>query len=156
MKTIKLTNGLITKVDNTIYDLVKNFRWYAIQNGAKSTSYPAICIKLFNGKWRNLRLHHVIMGQPLNRKLQIDHIDNNGLNNQRKNLRIVTPRENSSNSRKRRLGKTSSKYVGVHLFHGKYWSAKIDRKHLGYFKTEQEASKVYQQALRRIICQGGI
>lgn len=83
------------------------------------------------------------------RKYQIDHIDGNGLNNTRDNLRIVSCRQNNQN---RHISK-SSKYPGVSFnkFRGK-WHAYIrvgkKRKHLGYFNTEEEAFNVYKHAVK--------
>ena len=151
MKKIKLTNGLYSMVDNDIYYLIKKFKWFGVMNGGRTTYYPAICIKFLDGNWRLLRLHHLVVGQPLNRKLQIDHIDTNGLNNQRSNLRIVTHRENVSNTKNRQMGKTASACIGVSLSHsGKRWVAKINNRYLGTFDTEQEASTTYKLAVRRL------
>jgi hypothetical protein len=102
MKKIILTNGMTSFVDNDIYEIVKQYNWFAVSNGGKTTSYPAICKKNPAGKWRLIRLHHIVIGQPINRKLEIDHIDTNGLNNQRSNLRIVTHVENQLNNWRRR------------------------------------------------------
>src|SRR5260370_39084577 len=57
-------------------------------------------------------LHHYVCGYPL-KGYEVDHIDGNGLNNQRSNLRIVTRRQNMQNQHG--VSKTS-KYPGV------YWN----------------------------------
>lgn len=77
----------------------------------------------------------------------IDHIDGNGLNNCRANLRPANHSLNAMNTKKR-LG-TTSKYKGVSkLSHGK-WKAQIylNQKafYLGCFNTEEEAALAYNQ-----------
>jgi hypothetical protein len=84
--------------------------------------------------------------------LQIDHIDGNGLNNQKSNLRVVTHRENHQN----RQHKKSSKFPGVSWNKKiKKWNAKIrignKSLHLGYFYDEEEASKAYSLALKQFV-----
>jgi hypothetical protein len=77
--------------------------------------------------------------------LQVDHIDHNGLNNQKSNLRICTLAENRRNRRAR--GK--SKYLGVYYDNG-YIRAVISvngiQKRLGYFKIEETAAMAYDKA----------
>jgi len=78
----------------------------------------------------------------------VDHIDHNGLNNQKSNLRICTHQENLLNAQKMkgRLGKpTTSKYKGVYWDkdHRK-WRARISTKerkiHVGLFHSEEDAN----------------
>ncbi len=57
------------------------------------------------------KMHRLIMNVS-DPKIQIDHIDGNGLNNQKFNLRQCSSSQNSMNRRK--LINTSSKYKGVH------------------------------------------
>jgi len=85
------------------------------------------------------------------RILQVDHIDNNKLNNCIDNLQLLTNRENCSKGIIAR-GNTTSKYLGVGWNKNtKKWRAKIlingKQKHLGLFNSEQEASKSYQDEL---------
>lgn len=74
------------------------------------------------------RLHRVIMermiGRPLARWEHTDHINGNGLDNRRENLRLATPGQNSSNTRKPKAREGStygklSKYKGVSRYKDK-------------------------------------
>ena len=83
----------------------------------------------------------------------VDHIDHNGLNNQKKNLRLATFTQNCQNQR--RCSHGTSKYKGVHWHKScKKWAAAIrcDNKtyHLGYFKDEIAAALAYDSAARRL------
>ena len=81
----------------------------------------------------------------------IKHKDNNIKNCRLNNLEMITCREHSTRTGITR-GKTS-KYTGVSLTKGR-WRAQINIngkvKHLGYRDTEEEAAKLYQQALTKI------
>ncbi len=70
------------------------------------------------------------------------------------NLQIITQRENCS--KKFDKSKTTSRYTGVYWRKDiKKWKSQIQingkRKHLGYFNTQEEASKAYQQKLKELI-----
>lgn len=97
-------------------------------------------------------MHHEVFGV----KIQLDHIDGNGCNNQLENLREAVQLENNRNMRKQEG--CSSKYKGVswHKREGK-WCARIaagellpngyhKRIWLGYFEDEIEAAKAYDRA----------
>ena len=80
----------------------------------------------------------------------VDHIDNDPLNNNLKNLQIISSRVNSSKDRN-----GTSKYVGVSYdFNRRKWSARL--KHngkylfLGRFNDEYEAHLAYQNKLKQI------
>lgn len=86
-----------------------------------------------------------------NRKIVVDHINNNPLDNRLENLQIITTRENNSKDRK-----GSSKYTGVCWSkNDKKWKSGIvingKNIHLGYFKCEEEASNAYQNKLKEVI-----
>jgi hypothetical protein len=100
-------------------------------------------------------LHHAVIGYPLN-GLQVDHIDGNGLNNRRENLRIVTHRQNHQNKKCHRAGgKKSSRFLGVRLHKASgLWQTRIwingKELSLGYFHDEQKAGDAYQKALLKL------
>lgn len=95
-------------------------------------------------------MHHCILGKPVNRKLVIDHVNRNGLDNRRENLRIVSNRINLLN---REFPNKKSKYIGVSFDEKRKnkWRAAIFRdgknKTLGRFATEEEAARAYILAI---------
>jgi hypothetical protein len=108
------------------------------------------------GKEKTLKVHKLIAMTFLNHvpdgthNIEVDHIDDNKLNNYSSNLRLVKPRVNSSKSKK-----GTSKYTGVtwHKKIGKWMSSiRIDgkKKFLGYFDNEEEAGKSYDYILKTL------
>ena len=95
-------------------------------------------------------MHREIMNAP--EGLVVDHINRNGLDNRKVNLRLATAMQNVWNS-KRNVNTDSSKYKGVSWDKNKHkWRASIgiDRKtkHLGYFEDEKMAAKAYDKAAK--------
>jgi hypothetical protein len=139
--------GYITLVDPDIAEDLGRFSWSARKNKRASTPYVIRCVCLF-GKVHQFQLHRVIMDALPNQ--MVDHINGNGLDNRRCNLRLATVLQNNVN-RRSRPGSTS-KYVGVHWCsdRGK-WMAAIGsdngrKKNLGRYLDEVEAAKAYDKA----------
>lgn len=98
MKEIKLTRGKVALVDDEDFDFLNQFNWFARKSG--NTYYA--CRGIWNGEnMTPIRMHRVIMKNAPENML-IDHIDGNGLNNQKENLRIATVSQNAQNSRVRK------------------------------------------------------
>jgi len=89
MKEIILTQGKVALVDDDDYEYLNQWKWCA--NKARNTYYAFRSMKI-NGKWAVGTMHQFMMNQP--KGMQVDHKDDNGLNNQRGNLRICTNQEN--------------------------------------------------------------
>jgi len=138
MKEIELTKGFVTQVDNNDYNWLIQSKWFVMKGW--NTWYAATQIKLKNGKYKILFMHRVILDTP--KALQGEHIDRNGLNNQRSNLRNATRAQNRANT----LPGNNKKYKGT-LKHGKQFISQIringTTRNLGSFKTEEEAAKKY-------------
>lgn len=143
MKQIKLSRGLVALVDDKDYDRLSEYSWNATvcSNGAV---YAARTVRL-GAKKKNIRMHRVILG-IVSPKVEVDHKDGNTLNNQRRNLRLCSHKQNMANMKKRRT-RSTSQFKGVSLHkHSGLWRATIRFTHLGYFKTEKEAAQAYNSA----------
>jgi hypothetical protein len=144
-RKIPLPHGQFAIVDAEDYETLAGYKWYAIRS--KRTFYAERCRKAKKRvrKQRCIRMHREILDVP--EGLCIDHINHNGLDNRRANLRIVTQEQNNWNNRKRR-GNCSSQYKGVSWpnRNGK-WLAKIIYRgksiYIGYFDDEVSAAKAY-------------
>ena len=138
MKVIPLTQGLFAKVDDIDYERVINQSgWMAVFVGNRYYARSNNQLGLY--------LHNFIMGSK-----GIDHINLDGLDNQRSNLRPATKSQNAMNQGKRNTP-TSSRFKGVYYNKGKNkWAAEIKKdgvkRFLGYFDFEEDAALAYDQA----------
>ena len=140
----------MTRVDDGDYELVSQYRWRVHdpepKPGQQRKGPYVVTYAVINGKRNSsLRMHVLIMGVK-----GVDHIDHDGLNNQRSNLRIATAGENARNVRPRAEGTTSSKYKGVCYVGRGLWRAYIttdgQRTYLGDYTSELEAAYAYDAA----------
>jgi len=150
MKKIPLTQGKIALVDDEDFDWLNKFKWHVTKG--KGTFYAQTTLTKDFGsykKGKNLKMHRAIMNLNFGDKVQVDHIDHNGWNNQKENLRVVTNRQNSQN----RKGNFASKYPGVTFESGK-WNARIRinniKTYLGRFNKEEDAAQAYQDKLEEV------
>ena len=141
-KRIPLTQGKFAIVDEIDFASLSKHKWYYHKG------YAVRKIKQ-DGKQRTIYMHRVILKPPVG--LESDHLNGNGCDNRRCNLRSCTHSQNLRNSRKpahRRGNTCSSKYKGVtwHKQAGK-WQAQIggssDKPYLGMFDHEKEAAVEY-------------
>lgn len=153
MKEIQLTKGYVTFVDDSDFANVSENRWYAETNKRADGSlrvYAARRVRI-GDKIKVVSMHQTILS-PGPGKL-IDHIDGNGLNNMRINLRVATSQENTRNMRPN--NNRSSQFKGVFWCkpRGK-WQAQIcvNRQNifLGRFENEVEAASSYNAAATQI------
>lgn len=149
MKTISITKGKTVFVDDEDYEELIKRRWFA-NKGKNGNFYAARRMSIGKSKSKIVLMHRVILGVTDN-NIKIDHIDHNGLNNQKSNLRICTNAENSKNKTSK-IG-SSSKYLGVSYDKEKQkWFACIQlngkTKYLGRFNEEEMAAKAYDEAAK--------
>jgi hypothetical protein len=148
-RKIALTRGKYAIVDQEDYERFSQYKWF-VRKG-KRTFYAARAVKKAEGRGaRTVLMHKEIL--KVGEGLCVDHINHNGLDNRRANLRPATNAENVRNSRKRR--NTKNKYKGSSWNKNKKkWQAKItvnkEQKGLGYFESEIEAAKAYDAAARK-------
>lgn len=146
MKIIKLTKGLEAIIDDDDFDVISKLKWRT-KKGWGETHYAYAHGPRNNGKRKEFNMHRMILGAVKGQ--YVDHINGNGLDNRKENLRFCSNRENSFNSKHRVNAK--SKYKGVSwCSRTKRWQTalRIAKKSiwLGRFKIQQEAAKAYNEA----------
>jgi len=142
-KVIPLTRGKYALVDEEDYERVNKYNWCASKESNSWYAYTTI-----NNKHRSL--HKFLLKSN---KGRIDHINHDGLDNRKINLRDCTPSENAQNGRSHR--DSVSKYKGVSWFkRDNKWKAQISingkNKHLGYFLSEEEAARAYDAKAKEL------
>lgn len=145
MKEINLTKGYVAKVDDEDYDYLMQWKWFPkITKRGKRTYAYAVCNFNDNGKWRAITMHRVIL-KPKDYEF-IDHIDHDGFNNQKHNIRICTRGQNQMN----RFACSASGYVGVYKKRNGRYEATISYNQkkltLGHYLTAEEAAHVRDSA----------
>ena len=141
-KQIKLTQGKFAIVDNEDFEFLNKWKWYAQQGG--NTFYAARKSKSINGKQKVIRMHRAIIKPNIG--LEVDHVNRNGLDNRKINIRECTRSQNSLNARIRTDNTSGCKGVCFDKRSGKYAAQiKINgkRKHVGLFSTVEEAAKAF-------------
>lgn len=95
---IQLTKGKKAVIDDGDLKIVKKYKWRAFKTRTKyKEHYYAITdVKQPNGKNTTLYMHRLIMGAG--KGFVVDHINRNGLDNRRNNLKIITQKENTLTS----------------------------------------------------------
>jgi len=134
--------------DDEDYHLISNYKWNI--NFVRGKFY-VISSKRKKGIVNQYKIHRVILGIT-DSNVKIDHINNNGLDNRKSNLRIATIAENSRNVGLTKRNTTG--YKGVYLYKennknkGKYTATlKHDGKNIfgGYFPTAELAALKYNE-----------
>lgn len=132
-------------IDAKDYEIVSSYRWY-LRRG-RNTFYGQANVRRADGTRIPLKLHRLLLPDaPV-----VDHIDRDGLNNTRENLRAVTMTENNRNSRMRVTN--TSGYRGVFADQNQ-WQAQIQvngkRRHLGRFSTAEDAARAFDLVAREV------
>lgn len=144
---INLGNGHKAIVDLEDLPKLSLFRWFAEKRG---NVYYAGTSKTKKTLGKKLCMHHEVLGKSPP-GMEIDHINGNGLDNRKENLRFCSHRQNLQAARKRKAN-ASSKYKGVSWDNRrKRWQARIQgldgtRHWLGRYVSELDAAKAYDKA----------
>lgn len=144
---INLGNGHKAIVDLEDLPKVSQTRWFALKH---HNTYYAIANITKGNSNTNSFMHREVMGKPP-AGMEIDHINGDGLDNRKENLRFCSHRQNLQASRKKRTN-ASSQYKGVSwVANANKWRARIRRlsggdKNLGLFTSELDAANAYDKA----------
>lgn len=147
---IELTQGKVAIIDDEDYEIVSKHNWRAYKD---KNTYYAITRYEHTPPYSQISLHRFIMNDP--EGMVVDHIDGNGLNNKKENLRIVTRQQNNSH-RLNMMSNNTSGYRGVYWKkhpHNRWLSCiRFNSKliHLGYFDTKEEAARAFNEKAREL------
>jgi hypothetical protein len=148
MKKIPLTQGKFALVDDEDYERLSQYKWYASKGW--NTFYANRDI-WNSGDKISIPMHREILNLQYHDKKFVDHINQDGLDNRKKNLRIATKATNAHNSKLQR--NNTSGYRGV-VWHKQInrWMARIVingiTKNCGCYKTKEEAAVAFDNAVR--------
>ena len=147
-RRIPLTQGKYALVDQDDFERLNKHKWYAVKS---ANTFYARRTKRAGKKYIAMRMHREVINPPDN--LFVDHINHNGLDNRKANLRPATCAQNSYNRiRFRKI--QSSKYTGISWTkQNKKWMVQIRYKgrriFLGLFEDEIQAAKEYDKAAKK-------
>lgn len=145
-----LTRGKLSLIDADVADDAEIYNWLASYSTSGDRFYALRKqLKISGNFQKEMHLHRQIMDAPDD--MEVDHINGNGLDNRRANLRIATRAQNSWNTGV--WSTNTSGYKGVHR-RDNSWIATImvhGRKYaLGSFKEIAEAHQAYKDAEKRL------
>lgn len=140
MKTINLSKNKQAIVDEEDYPLLNKYKWcvsfygYAVRREGKNI----------------IRMHRDIL--KANASKEVDHINQNKLDNRKSNLRLCNRHENLLNRSVRKDSKTGVKGVRMHIKKraGIRYEARINGSNIGTFNTLVEAAIAYNKSASKI------
>lgn len=148
MKKLPLSQGKFALVDDQDYRNLSKWKW---------TFQPPCYAKrvVFFGRnqkpqSKSILLHRVIMNPQ--KGTVVDHIDGNGLNNQRSNLRIATHAQNHQNTGIMSTNTSGYKNISWSKQHNKWrvrFMANKKEIHIGRFDRIGDAVKAYNKAVSK-------
>ena len=139
-------------VDAEDYPFLSRFTWHIKKDKNTFYAYTTVYFKYQT----RISMHRLITRL---RNVQVDHINRNGLDNRKENLRYCTNAENSRN----RVRKNKYGYRGVYKPNGKNKKAfayqiRVDGKWYGEygFQTAEEAARAYDKKSKELHGEFGI
>jgi HNH endonuclease len=141
-KEIPLTQGKVAIVDAEDYQLLMRWKWQAQKSSNGKTYYATNGVSAAKYGKASFHMHRIIMNSPGG--LMVDHIDGDGLNNRKSNLRLATRQQNGCNRRGLPSNNTSG-YIGVTHARNTKWgfTMKVNGKNrfAGGFDSPEDAAR---------------
>lgn len=150
MREIPLSRGFVALVDDEDYELVSQYRWFAVCGGSdrkgpeQDRRYYAVGYRPGGGRrGPRVQMHRLISGNPVG--LVVDHANQNTFDNRRANLRVCTQKQNLGNRKISKRNTSGFTGVGKKTPNGLY-RACIAKQYIGSFQTPEEAARAYDSA----------
>ncbi len=141
-KVIPLTQGKVAVVDAEDYEWLSRHKWFAWK--ARNYTYAGRRLN----RHANEKMHRVIL-KLVDSNVLVDHINGNGLDDRKQNLRIVSRQGNRVNSIKNKNNSSGFKGVQFHSQSGKWRvQIRVNHKliHCGLFIEKVDAALAYDRA----------
>jgi hypothetical protein len=143
-KEINLTHGKVAIVDEDDYEKLNKYKWSA-------NELYALRFSRKEGGGKTIFMHKVILGSLAG--MEVDHINRDGFDNRKCNLRICTHSQNEANKGLRRDNTSGERGIYWNKRYGK-WHARIRlnniRIHIGYYDDIKNASDAYQSKAKEL------
>jgi len=150
VKEIPLSQGYFAQIDDDDFEKVNRYKW-AVKIQGKSIYAMRTEKKTIKGinKYFTFYLHRYIL-DIVNREIKVDHINHNGLDCRKTNLRRCSAQQNKRNIKRLKITDYTSQYKGVCFYpKNKQFMARITLNHknicLGMFDKEKEAAEAYNK-----------
>jgi len=145
---VPISKGMFARVSVGDFELVSQYSWHAARNPAGN--WYARAVKKSAGKRAQIWMHRLISGVA-DSSMVVDHIDRDGLNNVRENLRVCTKQQNAA----RRVSYRRPQASRGAVRQGNRWVARITvngkSHYLGMFATAEQAGDAYHAAAKRFL-----
>lgn len=154
MKEILSSSGFVIKVDDDDYEHLMQYKWSISKPGHRRTTYAMANLRDSDGSYYPERMHRLIMKAGKSTGVIVDHINGDGLDNRKENLRIVTSSQNATNVEMTRGNTSGYKGVSYRKERNK-WKTEIRKDyktvfssmssclHLAGLKYNQEAMRIH-------------
>lgn len=144
MKEITLSNGMKVKISDCDYEELAQYKWHHATAG--------YAFRNLSSSHTQEYMHRFILGLKKGDSKIVDHINGDGLDNRRENLRVCTKSQNQQNQKPRHTRRSKYKGVGYYVRDRK-WRARIVVEgkdiELGKFSCETCAAITYDEAAEK-------